>query len=107
MISLKCEICGAETKPAKNEAQAKKNLGLHKRLVHNIHGVTGRERYYVDKKGMTLEQAKATIAAKDSGVPPAPRTVKPKTDVVPMALHYCPFCGSRFYGAKGANEHQD
>lgn len=42
---------------------------------------------------------KTTVAAKGEESSLVPR--KPRNEVVPMALHYCPFCSARFYGAKG------
>ena len=106
MITLKCDVCGEQVKPAKDEARANINLGQHKRSKHSIKGMTSRERYYVYAKKMTIEQARAAIAAKDGGNPPVPRAVKPRSEVVPAALTQCCVCGSRFYVAKGSNENQ-
>lgn len=107
MIVKTCGICHQQMKPAATEEQAARTLGLHNRNVHGQKGMSGRERYYVYKKGMTLDQARATIAAREgkaaaNGAPEAEH--KPKrlsTNVEPVGLNQCPICHSRFYVAKG------
>lgn len=44
MISKTCDVCGQKAKPADNEAQANRNLGLHKRALHVIAGSEGHPR---------------------------------------------------------------
>lgn len=43
---------------------------------------------------------KPTVAKDSNGEAPV-RKIKPREEVVPMALTSCPFCGSRFYGCRG------
>lgn len=42
----------------------------------------------------------------DSGEAPV-RKIKPRSEAEPMALTYCPFCGSRFYGCQGTNSEKE
>jgi len=72
MTKRKCEVCGWQTEFAKTAAIANRALGYHKFKQHGIRGMDGRVRYLVYSKGMTPEQAKAAVAAKDAGVPTMP-----------------------------------
>lgn len=123
MIKGKCGVagCQADIKPAADRVAFARNLGLHKRIAHGIKGPTGRERYYIQFKGMTLEQARAEVARRDSknGAPTKavqdrrayqaqwrknhPKHRKqPNSDAVSAKLSECPCCGSRFYYVEGA-----
>jgi hypothetical protein len=60
-------------------------MGVHKRFFHGIKGATSRERYYIYKKGMTLEQARSVIAARSRT--PAETTAE---NVIPKLAHPVP-----------------
>lgn len=111
VIEVRCDICGMQLKSADNPAQAKRNIGFHKRIAHGIHGAAAtmegrrafaRERHW-QKKGYSparIEELRAQYEARQSATPTSEglvRKTKKATDAVPLPLTECPLCHARFY----------
>lgn len=109
MIELTCDICGEKVKPAPNQAQANRNLGLHKKVAHGIGGLSpsaqysqgiskkiGRPRKYPE--GATPEQLKQLEEARQKKREERERAKQREaaSQVHPLPLPQCPKCGGEF-----------
>lgn len=87
-----CEICQQVMPPAKSEAQANRNLGLHKRNAHGIRGKSLSVQYKLRRL-----QGKQNRPYNRKPTAPEPASA----ELHQVRLDSCPICGSRFYAVKG------
>jgi hypothetical protein len=116
MIVKRCDICGQNAKPADNEGQANRNLGLHKRVLHRVasrgyvpKAQREKEKLYNPAKKEPLWDDKAyrneykrQWAAQRRAERRSPVVEAPQASAVPCKLDCCPNCGTRFYMMKGS-----
>lgn len=97
MIILKCDVCGGSVKPAETQAQANRNLGLHKRTAHDI---KGRPHHYIPVAERRAMAAKSNPEGEDPVVTKKAiyqrnyrRKLKARGNSHEITVNYCPHCG--------------
>lgn len=107
-----CDICNAEIKWATTQAQFNRNMGLHKRMVHDIKGPSstreGRnkkalERYHAikDQPDKTAQRREYQAEWRRNHKQKKQQTNGVSKDVLRAYLSECPCCKAVFYYAKG------